>query len=86
MEIVKFLRWQWDKWETWQKIFFAAVILQIISVAVPGIVGIVIWTTGLTVTLCFMIKWFIWDVLRDNYIKYKEDRNKLFGVIKDSDN
>ena len=83
MEIVKFLRWQWDKWETWQKIFFAAVILQIISVAVPGIV---IWTTGLTVTLCFMIKWFIWDVLRDNYIKYKEDRNKLFGVIKDSDN
>lgn len=86
MEIFKFLSWQWRKWHTWQKIFIVAMIFQIVSIALPSSIGMFIWSAGFGVTLFFMLKWFIYDTLKDSFTKYKEDRNKLFGVIKDSDN
>lgn len=86
MEILKFLNWQWNRWQTWQKVFIAAMILQLASLVVSGTAGMVIWAIGFSVTLGFLMKWFIWDLVSANYIKYKEERNKLFGVIKDSDN
>jgi hypothetical protein len=35
-------------------------------------------------TLAWTFKWAVWDNLKASWVKYQEERRKLFDVIKDS--
>lgn len=84
-EILKFLAWQWRKWEFWQKCFIVSAPLMGASIAAPEAWRIYLAAIPMLVAFGFTFKWFVWDGVRSSWRKYCEERNKLFGVIKDSD-
>lgn len=85
-EIVKFLRWGWQRFETWQRVFLAAMLVQVTGWFVPGTVGWAMSVSGMTVVFGYMLKWFVWDSIKTSWHKYKSERNELLTTIKNSDN
>lgn len=84
-EIYKFVLWRWQNWETWQKLFVFAMLLQVVGMFIPGTAGNAVWGIGFAVILYFIAKWFIWDTVKSSWQKYKSHRNELLTTIKDSD-
>lgn len=85
MNVIRFIQWQWQKLELWQKLFVFAMFLQGLGWTRGDEIGQWIGLSGLAIILAFMTKWFIWEPLRDNWIKYQEERQGLFDKIKNSD-
>ena len=84
-EVLGFIQWQWRKWELWQKLYIAGLIMFVSAVLLPSP-----WSTyvGLVLMACALVwtfKWAIWDNLRASWFKYKQERNRLFKTIRNSD-
>lgn len=84
-EIIGFIRWGWSSFESWQKIFIAAMLLQILGWFAPSPWGQWISGLGFAVVIGFMIKWFLIDPISASWTKYKQHRNSLLTTIKTSD-
>lgn len=84
-EFGKFLVWQWRKWQLWQRWFILGMLLQLAGWVSPDPWHTVLLFSGIGIVFAHMVKWWVWDTARESWARYKEDRNKLFGVIKDSD-
>ena len=87
MNIISFLKWRWNKWERWQRIwvvgltFFVASVLtnkneqiSMLLMAVPA--GIFIFYTG---------KWMVWDAIRDSYQEYEQEKKNLVELLKSTE-
>lgn len=85
MNFIRFIQWQWRKLELWQKFFVFAMFLQGLGWTRGDELGQWIGLSGLLIIFGFMTKWFVWEPLRDNWIKYQEERQGLFDKIKNSD-
>jgi hypothetical protein len=83
-EIVKFILWQWRKFEGWQKMFIFSMFLQGAALPMGEPWGVYVSGAGLVIVLAYFFKWAVWDALGASWKKYKEERNKIFNVIKDS--
>ena len=84
-EIVGYLTWTWRNWELWQKLFIVAMIVQVIGWFIPGTAGMIVSGMGFSVIVYFILKWFVWDRIAENWSKYKSHRNELLTTIKESD-
>ena len=84
-EIVNFLKWQWQKFEFWQKCFVISSFFMGAGIAAPESVRHLLLAVPLIVVFGFMTKWFIWDGIHSSWVKYKEERNSLLTTIKQSD-
>lgn len=84
-EFFNFLSWQWHKFQAWQRWFILGMILQAVSWFSPEPWSTVLLFTGVGIVFGHMLKWWVWDTSVESWRKYKEERNTLFGVIKDSD-
>lgn len=84
MEIIKFLKWQWQRFELWQKLFIFSGFL--------GGAGLVSdeplrhWFLGAAalIYLGYIFKWAIWDGIKSSWHNYKQHRNELLTTIRDS--
>ncbi len=88
-EIWNYIHWSWVGFQTWQKMFVFAMLLQItgwIIALTYSDVGLWISHIGLVIVLGYIFKWFIFDNVKDSWNKYKQERNKLLTTIKESDN
>ena len=84
-ELYNFLIWKWQSFQTWQKMFLAAMAIQTLGWFVPGTIGMILAGLGIAVVFGYMLKWFVWDELRNSWAKYKAERNSLLTTIKNSD-
>jgi protein-S-isoprenylcysteine O-methyltransferase Ste14 len=84
-EIVGFIAWQWRKWELWQKIFILNVFLFAVAVTLPNPYDVYIVGALMFAMLAWTLKWAVWDNVRANWQKYRQERNQLFTTIKNSD-
>ena len=84
-EILGFITWQWRKWELWQKIFIVSMFVFVVAVMLPEPYDIYVVSTLMFAMLGWTFKWAVWDNLKVSWQKYREERNKLFKTIKDSD-
>jgi len=83
-DIFGFIQWQWRKWELWQKVFIFVAFLFGVAVFLPGPYDVYIVSALMFATLAWTFKWAVWDNLKASWVKYQEERRKLFDVIKDS--
>ena len=84
-EIFGFIAWQWSKWEFWQKMFIVSMCMFGVAVFLPNPYDVYVVGALMFVTLGWTFKWAVWDNLKVSWQKYKQERNKLFKTIKDSD-
>jgi hypothetical protein len=84
-EILGFIAWQWRKWELWQRLFIVSMIVFVGAILLPDPYDVYVVLVLMSVMLGWTFKWAVWDNLRANWQKYREERNRLFKIIKDSD-
>lgn len=82
-ELINFIKWQWSKWEFWQKAFiFSSFFFGAALVAEPPYV-FYLSLVPMTVVFGFMTKWMIWDGTKAAWDRYKQEKANLFNTIKD---
>jgi len=84
-ELFGFLKWTWQSWQVWQKMFILAMFLQGLGWGMGGDYGIWVTGVGVAIVFGFMIKWFVLERIQENWTKYKQHRNSLLTTIKTSD-
>lgn len=84
-EICNFVRWQWSKFELWQKLWIVAGFVAGASVMASGPYRFYLACIALSIILSCVFKWFIWEPTMNSWIKYKQEKQILFKLIKNSD-
>jgi hypothetical protein len=84
-EVPGFIAWLWRSMEGWQKMFLFSMFLQGVGWTWGGEWGPWIGVTGAVIILCYLFKWAVWDSVSKSWARYREERNKLFTTIRDSD-
>ena len=83
-ELYEFTQWQWRRFELWQKIYMFAMIMILVSLVVPESWRIWPLSVGMITVSAFMLKWFVWDALRNSYRQYRKEKLGLLDTIKHS--
>ena len=83
---VRFVQWQWRRFETIPKLTFSALIMTLMSLVTMkySAVSDAFLITAL-VLLVATFGSFIHMILKDQYAKFKAERQALFDTIKHSD-
>lgn len=85
MNILNFFKWQWDKWQLWQKMYFIAFILLIGGVLRIPIIGEYGLPIAIFILVWYLVKWFVMEPIKNSWKTYNEEKQKLFETIKESD-
>lgn len=79
METFRFLQWQWQQWTGSDKLYFLALGLLAIGLAVDYTW---VWRTGALIIFAMIFKWAVVDSTVKSYNEYKRQRDGLFDEIK----
>jgi hypothetical protein len=74
-DIINFIAWQWQRWETWQRIYAVAMVSVAIGFLLPGIIGAFLLVVGLTSLLSWLFKWAVWDSIASAYNEFKKEQH-----------
>jgi len=77
-----YLQWVWRNWEWWQRCFVVGMILNLISIFASKPYDLILGISGFAIIMFWLGKWWIVDVLMENYKKYKQQKENLFNEIK----
>jgi hypothetical protein len=69
-----FIMWQWNKWQTWQRVYAIAMILIVVGFLLPGIIGAFLLVVGVTSLLSWLGKWAIWDSVTTAFEEFKKEQ------------
>ena len=83
-EILNFIRWQWHKWEIWQKGYIIGAFFLGAGVVAPRPYNMYLFAIPMIILFLWCSKWMIWDQLKDSWRKYQTEKQGLFPTIKDS--
>lgn len=87
MKIWKFIKWQWSKFELWQKYWMVAMLCNITGSLTLSryTFGTYLFYIGASMVVLGIVKLFIIDPLKDSYSNFKKEEQNLFETIKYSD-
>ena len=83
--ILNFFSWSWKNFETWQKTYIFAMLIQIVGWVSPDPYGLILVSISMTIILSYCFKWFVYDSIKSSWLKYKKEKSQLFDTIKQSD-
>ena len=83
-EVVNFIRWQWSKWEPWQKGYIICAFFAGAGVVAPKPYDRYLFAIPMIMLFLWCSKWMVWDQLMASWNKYKTEKRELFTNIKDS--
>ena len=87
MKILKFIRWQWAKFDSWQRWYMLAAGLFGSGLVAPTNTlarRLLIGSAGV-IFAALLIKWLWIDTMIASYKRFQEEEQKLFETIKNSD-
>ena len=84
MDILGWLRWQWRKWETWQKVWMVGFFFFGAGVNAEQPFKTVLWAIPAGIFFFYLGKWWIWEPIKESYENYQKERQGLFDTIKNS--
>lgn len=85
MKIWSFIKWKWNKWETWQKWWIVMFFLFGCGLGANSLFAKICLGLSLSIFVYFITKWWIVDPILNSWREFKQERDGLFSVIKDSD-
>lgn len=83
-EILGFIKWQWNKFETWQKGYIVGAFFAGAGVVAPRPYNTYLFAIPMIILFIWATKWMLWDQLKESWIKYQTEKKELFTTIKDS--
>lgn len=85
MKLFQFVKWQWNKWKTWQKFFMAGAFIVGVGVGAPEPYDVWLVTIGCVLIYGWAFKWMVWDTFKSSYNQFLKERQGLLDTIKNSD-
>jgi hypothetical protein len=83
-EVLNFIVWQWNKWQTWQKCYIIGAFMLGAGVMAPSPYDKILFAVPMIMLFVWTGKWWVWDQLMESWNKYKTEKRELFTNIKDS--
>lgn len=83
-EVVSFLKWKWNKFETWQKWYIVLAFTFGAGIGAPKPYGNYVVAIPIIAFFFWTGKWWIWDPMVASWQVYKKEKEQLFDTIKDS--
>jgi hypothetical protein len=80
-ELINFIKWQWNKWEFWQKSFIVSAAFFGAGITAKVPYSIYLLAIPALCTFGFMTKWLIWDGTKAAWNSYKKEKAELFKTI-----
>ncbi len=84
-ELFNFIKWQWNQWEAWQKVWVFSSVFLGASFGASEPYSYYLAIVPTVVTLSYVIKWVVWDGTKSQWNRYQEHKQKLFDTIKHSE-
>lgn len=81
-ELINFIKWQWNKWEFWQKSFILSSLLFGAGAVAEPPYSIYLFVIPAAVILFWATKWLVWDGTRRAWLDYKKEKADLFHTIR----
>jgi hypothetical protein len=81
-EILLFIKWQWNKWEFWQKCFMFGAFFFGMGLGLPKPYQTYVLAVPLVIFFMSTFKWFVWDGVVNAWKSYKKEKSEMFSVIK----
>lgn len=81
-EVFSFLKWQWQKWQLWQRVYITAMSCFLIAMLLPEPYSRYAVAIPIAILFGMIGKWWIWDNIKESWSKYKQEKKELFNVIK----
>lgn len=75
-DVFDFVRWQWSKWQGWQRVYAVSMFMIIVGFVMPGVIGALLLVIGVTSILSWLFKWAIWDSVTNAYNEYKKEKQE----------
>ncbi len=82
MEILRWLRWQWREFETWQKSWLLGAFFLGAGLASDGLARTILFSVPFAIFMGYTFKWWIYEPAMNSWNKYKTQRDTLFDQIK----
>ena len=84
-DIIGYLRWTISNWDATDRLYWGGVTITLIGLILPEPTAWYIITIGVSCLFLSFVKGLVWESVKRSYGRYKEERNKLFNTIKESD-
>ncbi len=81
-EIWLFVKWQWNRWEFWQKCYIVGAFFFGMGLGLPNPYRTYVMIIPVVMLLVSFGKWWIWDQLIESWNRYKKEKSELFDTIK----
>ena len=85
MKIWSFIKWRWQKWERWQRVWVVAFFFLGAGVGAKQPAQTVLLAIPVGIFFFYLGKWWIWDPVKESYQEYQKEQQGLFDTIKHSD-
>ena len=85
MKIWSFIKWRWQKWERWQKLWIISAWFFGAGMSASEAYKLYLLAVPLTIFFFYVGKWWIWDPIKESYQEYQKEQQGLFDTIKHSD-
>ena len=82
-EILNFIRWQWNKWEFWQKCYIVGAFFFGLGIGMPNPYRTFVMAVPVSMFFIATFKWFIWDMVKSSWNSYKKEKETLFDTIRE---
>ena len=83
-EVIDFIVWQWNQWQTWQKGYIVGACILGASIFVPEPYGKYLIAIPMIMLFVWTFKWAVWNQLMESWNKYQTEKRELFTNIRDS--
>jgi hypothetical protein len=83
-EVVNFIIWQWNQWQTWQKGYILGAFMLGTSIFIPEPYSKYLIAVPMIMLFVWTFKWAVWNQLMESWNKYQTEKRELFTNIRDS--
>lgn len=85
--VFRFVRWQWNRFEIIPKLGLVSMLMTLMSVVTMKLDTVSnIFMAAAVICCVAMFAHLVFTIIKDQYAKFKEERNSLFDTIKNSEN
>lgn len=81
-EIFLFVKWQWHKWQTWQKGYIVCAFFAGAGVFAPKPYDVYLFAVPMLMLFLWTAKWWMIDPMMESWKAYKNEKQNLFNTIK----
>jgi Sec-independent protein secretion pathway component TatC len=83
-ELIDFIIWQWNQWQTWQKGYILGAFMLGTSIFIPEPYSKYLIAIPMIMLFVWTFKWAVWNQLMESWNKYQTEKRELFTNIRDS--